>query len=191
MIIGIDIDDTINTLAEKLIKYAKIYNMEKNITHKIREEEWDFNKAYGWNTDNEREFFEKYIKNILDEAEVKKDASKYINKLKSEGNSIVIITARSVKNHYDIYNITTNWLNRNNICYDKIEIESLDKAEKCKKNNIDIFIDDNMYNCMSVHDEVKIPTFIFDSIYNKKEENTHIKRVFSWKQIYDEIHKLT
>ena len=46
------------------------------------------------------------------------------------------------------------------------------------------------YNCENVYKKLNIPTFMFDSVYNKKQENTHIKRVFSWEQIYNEIHKL-
>ena len=89
-----------------------------------------------------------------------------------------------------MYELTENWLKDNNIKYDKLVLESENKDEKCLENNVDIFIDDSVNNCKKVYNALKIPTFMFDSVYNQKEENTHIKRVFSWKEIYNEIHKL-
>ena len=48
MVIGIDLDDTINDLADQFIYYAKKYNQENLIDYDIKENEWDFDKAYGW-----------------------------------------------------------------------------------------------------------------------------------------------
>lgn len=190
MVIGIDLDDTINDLANQFIYYAKKYNQENLIDYNIKENEWDFDKAYGWDQKHEEKFLKTYIKEVLVKATVKKDASEFISKLKQEGHKIIIITARSRENYIGMYELTEIWLKDNNIKYDKLVLESENKDEKCLENNVDVFIDDSVKNCEKVYNALKIPTYMFDSIYNQKEENTHIKRVFSWKEIYKEIHKL-
>lgn len=190
MNIGIDLDDTINNFAYQFVYYAKKYNTEKLIDHNIKEYEWDFDKAYGWNLDDEKCFYKTYIKDILLNVKIKENASEIINKLKKEENKIIIITARSKKDYGQINEITKKWLEQNNVKYDKLILESFNKAEKCIENNIDVFIDDGIKNCKQVYEALKIPTYMFDSIYNQKEENTHIKRVFSWEEIYNEIRKL-
>ena len=190
MNIGIDLDDTINNFAYQFVYYAKEYNKQNLINHSIKEYEWDFDKAYGWKIEDEKNFYKTYIKDILVNVNIKENASEIINRLQEEGNKIIIITARSIKDYIDISEITKNWLKQNNIKYDKLVLESFNKAEKCIENNIDVFIDDGIKNCNEVYKALKIPTYMFDSIYNQKEENTHIKRVFYWKEIYNEIKKL-
>lgn len=191
MNIGIDLDDTINNLADQFLYYAKKYNEEKSIKHVIQENEWDYDKAFGWSLEHQKNFYKTYIKDVLINATIKQNASEIINKLKEEGNKIIIITARCKENHKKMDEITKNWLEENNINYDKLVLNSDNiKAQRCIENNIDVFIDDGINNCIQVYEKLKIPTYMFNSIYNQKQENTHIKRVFSWKQIYDEIQKL-
>ena len=45
MNIGIDIDDTINNLADILVISAKKYNMDQKIEHEIKEDKWNWDEA--------------------------------------------------------------------------------------------------------------------------------------------------
>ncbi len=188
MNIGIDIDDTINKLSETLLKYAIKFNKENNIKHEIRNYEYDFQKAFGWTVEQELNFKDEYIEKCLIDADIKDGAREYIHKLKEEGNKIVIITARNVNDSgKNVYNISNDWLVNHGIEMDKLETGCIQKVDKCKENKIDVFIDDNKDHCKEVKENLGIPVIMFDSIYNQGIEG--FKRVFSWKEAYEEIKK--
>lgn len=188
MNIGIDIDDTLNNLSEILIEYGKKYNEENSIKHEIQEDRYDFQEAFGWNKEQEDKFKEQYIGTCLSQATIKTGAREYVQKLKEEGHKIFIITARTeqetVKN---VQEISAEWLKRNGIMLDKLEVGCEQKVEKCREHNIDVFIDDNTEHCKSVHESLGIPVIMFDSIYNQgvKEFN----RVYNWEEAYKLIKK--
>ncbi len=189
MRIGIDLDDTITKTDEILFKYAKIYNEEEKILFNINREEWNLTKAFGWNEENIKEFFSKYLKSIYEEAEIKENAKERINKLKDDGNEIIIITARDTKSLKEVHEVCKDWLINNKINVDKIVVDGEDKAQKCLENKIDIFIDDNICNCENVYNNLKIPVLLMNGRYNKDYQNPKIKRVYNWNEIYNEICK--
>lgn len=188
MRIGIDLDDTITKTDEILFKYAKIYNEEEKILFNINREEWNLTKAFGWNEENIKEFFSKYLKSIYEEAEIKENAKERINKLKDDGNEIIIITARDTKSLKEVHEVCKDWLINNKINVDKIVVDGEDKAQKCLENKIDIFIDDNICNCENVYNNLKIPVLLMNGRYNKDYQNPKIKRVYNWNEIYNEIY---
>lgn len=185
--IGIDLDDTISSSNEMFIKYAKLYNNEKKINFKIDETQWDLDKSFGWNDNNYKEFCKQYLRTLLNEAETKYNATEKINKLKNEGYKIMIITSRNEKELNDMYSFTEKWLKNHNINYDKLIINSLQKEEECLKNKVNIFIDDNMKNCINVYKKLQIPVFLFDGLYNTNDKYSNIERVYSWDEIYLKI----
>lgn len=185
--IGIDLDDTISSSNEMFIKYAKLYNKEKKINFKIDETQWDLDKSFGWNDNNYKEFCKQYLRTLLNEAETKYNAAEKINKLKNEGYKIIIITSRNEKELNDMYSFTEKWLKNHNINYDKLIINSLQKEEECLKNKVNIFIDDNMKNCINVYKKLQIPVFLFDGLYNTNDKYFNIERVYSWDEIYLKI----
>ena len=185
--IGIDLDDTISSSNDMFIKYAKLYNQEKKINFKIDETQWDLDKSFGWNDNNYKEFCKQYLRTLLNEAEIKYNAAEKINKLKNEGYKIIIITSRNEKELNDMYSFTEKWLKNHNINYDKLIINSLQKEEECLKNKVNIFIDDNMKNCMNVYKKLQIPVFLFDGLYNTNDKYSNIERVYSWDEIYLKI----
>lgn len=185
--IGIDLDDTISSSNEMFLKYAKLYNKERKINFKIDESQWDLDKSFGWNDNNYKEFCRQYLRQLLNEAEAKHNAVEIINKLKHEGCEIIIITSRNEEELSGMYCFTEKWLKEKNICYDKLIINSLKKEEECSKNNVDIFIDDNLNNCINVYNKLQIPVFLFDSLYNVNDKYSNIERVYSWDEIYLKI----
>lgn len=189
MRIGIDLDDTITKTDEILFKYAKMYNEEEKILFKINRGEWDWNKAFGWDEEKCETFFSRYLKKIFEEAEIKENAKEKINALKNDGNKIIIITARDTKSLKEVHKVCENWLINNKVNVDKIVVDGEDKVQKCLENKIDIFIDDNVYNCESVYKNLKIPVLLMNSRYNKEYQNPNIKRVYNWNEIYNEICK--
>ena len=187
MNIGIDIDDTINNLHEMIIKHGTEFNKKYNIDFEINPNEWDWYKSFGWTEKNAEDFLKEYIEDAYENVSIKEKAIDTINKLHEEGNNIIIITSRSKKHCKDPFGISKKWLNKNNIKFDKLIVDSIDKGKTCIENNIDIFIDDHIGFCEGVSNE-NIKVLMFDSPYNQKE--TRYKRVYNWDEVYSEITKI-
>ena len=64
----------------------------------------------------------------------------------------------------------------------------IDKASICKKNNIDLLIDDSIKHCEAVRNE-NIKSILFTSIVNKNLP-TQIERVDNWLELEEKISKM-
>lgn len=186
MNIGIDIDDTINNLHDILVKKGTEFNRKEKIDFKINENEWHWDKAFGWNDQVAGKFLDENIENAYLNAGIKENAAEVINKLRSEGNKIIIITARRPEHVDDIYKISENWLKKQKVNFDKLIVNSKNKTKTCIENEIDVFIDDHVDFCEGVS-TTNTKVLMFDSPYNKKE--TRYKRVYNWNEVYNEIKK--
>lgn len=185
MRIGIDVDDTItNTydyLLDKIATYYKIDSKEL-ISRKLNYNDFFNNNDFPNYTVFVEENYDKYISKVP----IKDDAVEYLNKLYDEGYEIYIISARHTEEYKDPYRITKNYLLKNNISYNKIIIGSFNKGKTCEEEHIDLFIDDNIDNCMSAK-KYGVNTLLFDAKFNR--DNNNLRRVYSWKEIYDIIKK--
>lgn len=141
MKIGIDIDDTICRTTEIVNRKMEEYAKREKI-----------NVLDIMNFDDIRaKFFEEYMPIIYSEAEVKRNVCDVIRRLHSKGNKIYIITGRSISKTPSIGNaadITEKWLNKNDIEVDGIFSSAYgeSKADVCKREHIDLMIDDDPYN---------------------------------------------
>lgn len=131
MNIGIDIDDTITNSSDIFVKYAKIYNKIHNIDHSINTDELDQSKAFGWTQKNQKEFALQYLKIILQEALPKENVIEAIKKLKELGCNIIFITARKDTEVDGMYALTKQWLDDNNIEFDKLVVNCDNKLQEC------------------------------------------------------------
>lgn len=127
MKIGIDIDGVLNSQYNFCIDYGtkfcnEIGKYKLENVHAI-----DTTDMFLWGDEVAHKFWNKYRKDLVITLPAKKYASEVIEKLKSEGNKIYIITARrngdewfpdDLKN--DVEKITKNWLKENKIYYDEI-----------------------------------------------------------------------
>lgn len=179
MKIGIDIDDTITDTMEYMTgiisEYFKIdyqYLIDNNIYYINLPDDIK---------DREKEFcffaFDRGLMNIP----VKDNAREVINKLKSDGNEIIIITARDYDTFRNPLWSTQRQLEHLGINYDKL-ICTRDKRKACLDENIDVFIDDSMSNLANVLDVVK-KVYLFTSPYNKNYEVSY-ERVCDWEELY-------
>lgn len=173
MNIGIDIDNTITEIQEKLNK-AKI-NYAIKLGKSIDKKEFNY---------EEQKYFLKNIQEkITDQAKPRKDAVEIINKLRKEGYKIIIITARCSEFHDNPYLQSKEWLEKNNIEYDKLIVNAIEKGSICKEENIDIFIDDQLDNCLAVLKQgIKVI-----GIGEDFDKGKGIVTVENWKQIDEQI----
>ena len=191
MNIGIDIDDTIANTYDVLFNYAQNYtindirkeiqNVDRNcITHMYCTE------FHNWNQKEEKEFLEKYYEKTVLNVQPKIYAVENIKKLKDNGDSIYLITARFPSNKFNIEELTKEWLEKYAIPYDKLILNSENKVIAAKENDIDIFVDDSIKNCTEMAN-VGIKTYMMDTIINKDFENEDIEKVYSWPHLYQKI----
>lgn len=191
MIIGIDIDDTITDTYEVMFNYgqeytANVLKREPIISNVNNCNTHFYTKSiYNWTDDEEKRFFELYYEKIIRNVNPKTLALEYLQKIKEDNNKIVLITARWQPEEFDldVEKETRNWIEKNNIPYDKLVINAINKEEIAKQEKIDVFIDDSFFNCQAVSD-VGIKTYIMDTRVNKELNREDIERVYSWPHVY-------
>ena len=190
MKIGIDIDNTLTDVQAELNRaaynYAKTLGKnidEKNLLENINNNANFYKEKFKFNYE-ELKYFLKYIQeDIINRANPRDKAVETIRKLKNEGHKIYIITARAKEYHDDPYMLSKKWLDENNIVYDKLIVDAIDKTNICKKEKIDIFIDDQLHNCIALSN-VGIKTI---RISKDKKQYDKIITLDNWNSIYKYI----
>lgn len=178
MNIGIDIDDTITHTYETLlpmvaVKYGmnlkKLFNQKPSYTmlRSILPNYDDF-------------AFESFpvVAKIVP---LREGVIEVLRKLREEGHKIIFITARNRREFKDPYKISYDFLEVNDIPYDKLLVNVEDKAKQCIIEGIDLFIDDNNDNCKAVN-KIGIQTLQFGTLFTQKLKG--IDRVENWNEVY-------
>lgn len=193
MRIGIDIDNTItdieNQLNEAAYNYAKQLGKEIDKNIKVEDSKNDGNvyqKIYKFTYEELKHFLGDIQEEITNNAIPRPGAVEAIKKLREEGHEIYIITARDNEFHEDPYMLSKNWLDNNSIEYDKLIVNVREKAPLCKNEKIDIFIDDQLNNCLEVSKEgIKTIRFATDTTGYENMVNIN-----SWDRVYQYIKKM-
>ncbi|MDD6272467.1 MAG: DUF2608 domain-containing protein [bacterium] len=182
--IAIDIDDTLTNSSIIVREYAILHEREYS-NDNILTSNLD-NMLRGF-TKNEAiaKFYKDYGIEMADKAQIKQDAREVINKLRKDGHEIVIITARSDNYYKDSYTFCKNYLDRNEIKFDKLITSQLYKVKACQEENIDIMIDDGVDTCDNLN-SIGIKAFLFTGDLNL-DKDTISERVYSWNEVYEKI----
>lgn len=196
MNIGIDIDDTISNTHDVLFSYAEKYTVEQLKREIIKPEEKFLSgngycqRFHQWTQEEANVFWDKYYATIIQQVTPKKFAKDIIREWRKIGHKIYLVTARFQLPTCDIKQITKEWLQKNEIEYDEIIFNASDKVEAVKNNNIEVFIDDAVPNCINVS-EIGVKTYIMDSMENQGYgEIPNVKRLYSWIHAEQEIKKI-
>ena len=194
MNIGIDIDNTITEVQEELnnaayeyaIKLGKNISDANNPFEDIKNNVDTYKKKFQFSYDELKYFLKNIQEEITNKAKPRDKAVEVINTLKKEGHKIIIITARDSEFHDDPYLLSKSWLDKNNIEYDKLIVNAREKGKVCKKENINLFIDDQINNCVDVLKEgIKVIR-----ISNENCNNKDITDLKNWTKIYEYIGEL-
>ena len=193
MKIGIDIDNTLTDVQRELnlvaYNYAKSLGKiidEKNLQEDINNNSNFYKEKFKFSYDELKYFLKDIQEEIVNNAIPRDGAVETINKLRNKGNKIYIITARAYEFHDDPYNLSKDWLDKNNIIYDKLIVNAIDKAHICKQENIDIFIDDQLHNCIAVSN-AGIKSI---RISKDKKQYDNIITLENWNLIYKYISEM-
>lgn len=184
MKIGIDLDGVVIDSETTFRTYEEIFDIDvlkgNNLTNR---KEPKFQARYNWTSNQEKEFIEKYFLKVSRESGLMSGFIAIYDLLKKQGHEFVVITARGgyVKEMKDD---AIRLLEENNIKFDKYYWNVEDKLEICKKEKVDIMIDDD-WNIIKKLAENKIRTLYFrDTNLMILEENKYIKEVNNWGEIY-------
>ena len=195
MNIGIDIDDTLTDIRDKLNLAAEKYANELGKENKNEKDKYveDNNNGnvyqikYGFTYEELKYFLSVIHEGITKKEEPRKNCVEIIRKLHNEGHKIYIITARDSEFHEDPYKLSKDWLDKNNIYYDELIVNARNKLEVCQRENIDLFIDDQLANCTKVSEAgIKV---IRITEYNDIQHGDIINKK-NWNEIYNYIKEM-
>lgn len=187
MRIGVDIDNVLSNFNEVLLN--DYINHDKELRNNgIVNNNVYIRKMFDWSEDEEKQYYKENIERLASLFEPIKDCSKYIKKLRDNGNYICIISGRDNGEYSDPYDMTIKWLKKYDIEYDKLILTNAynhqEKADICNYNDIDIMIDDSINVCIKCS-ENNIKSLLFNTDYNKNE--TRFKRVNNWEEIFNYV----
>jgi uncharacterized HAD superfamily protein len=178
--IGLDIDGVISDFVTTFCRLTKKkYNIcltESDIyCH-------DLNLVLGITKNERNEIIKETLKENLNLTDGSKET---INKLWEDGHKIYLLTARDAS----LIETTKLWLKNNDIPYTKLL--QLKEGEKNHSNlKLDLIVEDCLQDALEWSPKVK-NILVFDHPWNKSlNVKGLIKRVHSWKEIYQEIQRL-
>ena len=195
MNIGIDIDDTLTDIRDKLNLAAEKYANELGKENKNEEDKYveDSNNGniyqikYGFTYEELKYFLSVIHEGITKKEEPRKNCVEIIRRLHNEGHKIYIITARDSEFHEDPYKLSKDWLDKNNIYYDELIVNARNKLEVCQRKNIDLFIYDQLANCTKLSEAgIKV---IRITEYNDIQHGDIINKK-NWNEIYNYIKEM-
>ena len=184
MKIGVDLDGVVFNTEMLWFTYAELYDcLELKKNSLVNRDEARIQEKYNWTEDEINDFFNKYAD--IDNFDIMPGAKDVINLLKKDGHELVVITARgSIANQRNGSNIAFQRLEQEGIKFDKYYWKQQEKIEVCKKEKIDIMIDDNYNICKALNKE-NIPVIYFHSLNRKHfNEKQDLKEVTNWGEIY-------
>lgn len=147
-IIGIDIDGTINEAHKWDIIHGREFCKEYNIHNGEKLNECSVKEMFNLTDEQYKSYLDKYFQWNVKHNEVKMGAAETIREWARAGHIIKIITARDplFSGSYSgrmMVEDTKHWFAKHNIPYHDLIFGCKDKAEVCKENDVDIFIDDD------------------------------------------------
>ena len=191
MRIGLDIDNVIAAFNDGVLnaylEHDKTLRNNGIVNKKARHIRFGM---FDWSKKEEEDFFNNNIEKIVSNLKVVDEAKEYIDKLKSDGNEIILITGRDNGDYINAREMTEKWLNKNSIYYDELVLtdayseDKFSKVKECKEYNIDVMIDDSRSICRELKN-AGIKVYMMDTRFNK--DIIDIDRVYNWKEIYTKI----
>ena len=184
--IGLDIDNVISDFDSLLYEeFAKEDKKKRNRGIINPNGHW-IKDLYDWAKEEVDDFYAKNMEEFATRFPVREGAKYYMDKLLSEGHQLYLISNRVYPHYSKPFEVTTKWLNDNNINYTKLILsESINKTKECKENNIDIMFDDSRKNC-SYLTEGGINCYMMGTEYNKKRKEG-MNFIPNWKELYEVI----
>ena len=191
MRIGIDLDGVVFNTEMLWATYAELYDfIDLGRNSVVKMEEPRVQEKYNWTKEELDTYIEKYI--YIKDFDIMPGAKEVLDLLEREGHELMVITARgSLTDSHDGCDIAKEKLEKAGIKFSKYFWKQKEKVDICKKENIDIMIDDNYRICEAISNE-NICAIYFQSLNRKHViENVNLKEVSNWGEIYRIINNLS
>lgn len=190
MKIGIDLDGVVFDSEKEFRVYSELYEVEVLKRNSIiNSQEIAFQKRYKWTQEEIEDFLNRYHEKIVLESNFMPGAREVLNKLKKDGHELVVITARGGLNP-KMVEVTKKRLRDTEMdIFDKYYFNTENKQDICKKENIDIMIDDSYEKCKNIS-ECKIKAIYLKDAPSYDFENEYTKVLYNWGEIYRYIKEL-
>ena len=198
MIIGLDIDNVVSDFDGTVFKEFLLEDKNKRNAGVIKKSTKNFNHEIGdwtiekfdWTKDEVEEFYANNMERIVKNLKLRRNCKKYMDKLLEDGHKLILISHRAYPHYKNPMETTLNWLKKNNVNYTKLIISnSPNKANECKKCNIEIMVDDRVEQCIKMR-ENGVNCVLMLTKFNK-EYRGNLPYFKSWKQLYRGITKLS
>ena len=180
--ICVDIDGTLTD------PYYWIEETEKYFGIKIREEDvtqYEIHKILNIPKEDYIMFYEQYGEKIHKEAKLRENVKEVMEKLNLFHN-LYYVTAREQK----LETITKEWIDLHQLpCDDLYLLGSHYKVPKALDLRCDIFLEDNYDNALQLSSS-GFTVLLLDTNYNRLPLPKGVKRVYDWREIYNEIQEL-
>ena len=188
IIIGIDIDNVISNFNDELFREFLDHDKSLRNTGIINNDTYITRGMFDWSKEELDDFYYSNIERIAMNLKVIDKAPETIKRLRDNGYEIYIISGRDNGEYSDPYKMTSEWLGKYEIEYDKLILtdayNSDEKAKICIQNDISIMIDDSTKVCRETKSN-GIETLLMDTPYNRQAND--FTRVCNWDEIYDFI----
>jgi uncharacterized HAD superfamily protein len=113
------------------------------------------------------------------------DAARITSHLKAYGYEIIIITARPFEEHKCLFKLTTDWLNKNHICYDGIIWgENKDIKVMTEVENLKFIVEDHRYIANKCA-KFGMRVYLLNNKYNQGETHSNVIRIYSLLEIQE------
>jgi len=196
MRIGVDVDGVLNYRTEIRKAQGMKYCVETGKGALVNPDGCSLQEVFGWDRATRDEFWQKYAKYQMMLYPAVMYAAEVIRKLRQEGNEIWIVTGRNEQDlrfegmpeNMGWEDLTRKWLAQNEIEYDEMGFGLANKAEYCKRNKLDVMIEDLPLYLDGFDGATKV--LIYDQPYNRQMEVANSERVYAWYDIYSKIKKM-
>lgn len=181
-----DLDDVIADTYPQLLAAAIKFD-RKNLMHSSAQTDYSLTMAHGdyfwfakilkWSEKNLYDFFQTTYPYFLENCQAYDGSKECLNILRRKKHEIIILSSREYRNYYDVEQLTSDWLSRNDIPYDKLVIGVKNKLTYLSENPVDIFVDDLTDNCL-IALKANVPhVFRFVCEYNSNEKGNIMPRI--------------
>ena len=186
-IIGVDLDNTMFTFRSLMYGLMNKFQSIKSSTGNFVE--------FSGKNHKKSNFLLKKLHKVFNPAKYHTypRAIEAINYLRSIGFKVYFISSRP--NISPIVNVTLEWLDNNNVRYDKVVLGCKNKAIYAKENDVDLMIDDYFATCQQL-DKVGIRSILFrgslkdDEGQYKLLKPSNIAFATSWFDIVQNVDKI-
>lgn len=183
--IWVDIDDIMNNFIDYIIDELNKYTWKSIFLKEI--DFWHLHEIWWITFEELKNIYKK--SNIYNKVPLLQENIDIIKSLEKKWYNVIFITSRFLFNDYNTMKITkdiflNNWMKNDIYIW-------MNKEKICKKLNINIFIDDALYNCLKVKNYNKsTKVFLLNKIWNWEKEVQRLKNEWFNLENLDEIKRI-